>query len=139
MPRTRLSSPISSVSDESEREEQEASWSDPEAPSSRSPRLLVFAPRDLLRAPKLGRSLLPPLGPAVLVGHARFGGGAVRDTRDGRELAVGECPSSFGEGFGEWESALSDEPDATGAVSVFQESRMMGGPSSAEKSDSGRS
>ena len=130
---------MSSVSDESESEEHDASWSESEPPPPPSPscegplRLRAFAPGAFLRAP--ARRALVEQGPLAPVGHALCGGGAVRLTRDCLLLTAGECSDCLGE----LERALSEEPDAASAASVFQESRTTGGPSSAEKSVSGRS
>ncbi len=122
MPRAMLSSPRSSVSEESDSDEHDASCSELEAGSG-SPRFrpLVFLPDALFF-------------PEEVAGHARSGGGAVRDTRDCFMASVGECSTVMGE----FERALSEE-DAGCAESAFQESRGMGGPSSAVKSESGRS
>ena len=79
--------------------------------------------------------VVPPPFLPVGIGHARFGGGAARDARLCFLLSDGEKSMTLGES----ERALSEE-DAGGSDSVFfHESRMTGGPSSAEKSSSGRS
>ena len=136
IPRTRLNSPISSVSDESERSEHEASCSEPDPSSSRPVAFRALFPRDTLRAPEAARNLAALLlAPGVSVGHARFGAGAVREASDCLVLTVGECSEGC---LGEFERALSEEAEAD-IGSVFQESRTIGGPSSAEKSHSGRS
>ena len=133
MPRTMLSSPMSSVSDELESDEHDASPSESYKSSSWLPRLRAAAPRSGFRGLGPVRDLDVP-APGVAVGHARSGGGAVREAMDRLALTVGDSSDCFGE----FERALSEEPDAKGTGSVFQESRTMGGPSSTEKSHSGR-
>ena len=133
IPRTMLSSPNSSVSEESDSDEQDASWSESE-PESWPPRLRALAAFGVF-FPAALRDLTAALDfSEVLVGQALFGGGAVRDTRDCFLLIVGDGSTALGES----ERALSEEEAGWGG-SFLHESRTMGGPSSAEKSASGRS
>lgn len=125
MPRMTLNSPSSSVSDESDSEELEAS-SEFEGESY---------PLGWRRFPTLAALAVPLPFPVCDVGHARLGWGAAREARDCFLLIEGEEAITLGES----ERALSEE-DVGGATSTFfQESRKIGGPSSAEKSHSGRS
>ena len=93
IPRTMLSSPNSSVSEESDNDEHDASWSELETGSC-APRFrpLPFLPDAFVC-------------PEEVVGQARLGGGAVRETRDCFLAMVGECSMTLGES----ERALSEE------------------------------